>query len=251
MSFDTFLQAFEGQSTELPLVHNTTCERFIDIAKNGTLDPRPCAVFNEPLIYFFYGRPIYRPSAVGNKPDTRYIYCPVCLVFKPYAVEALARLYPFDSGAACSGRFSPHVAWKDPGQFSLDPTMLTARQLVEAFFETNERYYFGMPRNGLVIPAVEPEVQQFWSLINEDGEAVFDDRRSAIELQTRAAIALKNNLHAVILPAAFLDEAEVRQVVIQKWRAIPVTYETFRGSVPNEYVRIVVEKLRILVGDYL
>jgi hypothetical protein len=178
------------------------------------------------------------------------MYCPVCLVLKPGAVASLARIFPFDSGAATGGRFDPPVPGIDRDRYSLGPALLTAQRVVEAFFETNQKYYVGEPRTVFTPPGGEQEIQNYWQLINTTGMASFDDRRSAIEVQSRASLALKDNLHAVILPIAFLEEPEVRRVIMHDWRAIPVTYDTYRGAIPNEYVRVIVEKLRVLFAAY-
>jgi hypothetical protein len=92
MRFDDFLSTYSGELPELPLVHNTSCSQLEQILTTGILEPRDCSVFGEPLIYFFYGRPVYRSRKHGTSPDTRFDYCPVCLVFKPGALSSLARL---------------------------------------------------------------------------------------------------------------------------------------------------------------
>jgi hypothetical protein len=244
-SFNDFVGKFAGRPNELPLVHNTTCSRLREITGTGSLDPRPCPVFNEPLIYFFYGRPIFRPRGPGDSPDTRVVLCPVCLIFKPRAIEPWSRVFPFDSGAASGGRFDPLIPAAHRDRYLLQSTISTARRVVEAFFDTNNHYYLGDPRKLLDNGGVE-EVQKYFTLISSTGPAEFDDRRSAIEVQSRKAIALRDNLYAVILPAAFLDVLQIREAVVSEWRAIPITYETHRGAVPNEYVRVIVEKFRSL-----
>src|SRR5262249_4347165 len=147
MSFDTYLESFAADQLQLPLVHNTTCLQFSDVANTGLLKPRFCDKFKEPLVYFFYGRPIYRPSASGNAADTGYTFCPVCLVLRPNSQIPIARVFPFDSGAAALGLFAPHIPSEHRDQYSLAATISTARRLVEAFFETNQQYYVGSARS--------------------------------------------------------------------------------------------------------
>ena len=250
MSFDSFLSGYAGNPPELPLVHSTSCERFDAIRSTGVLDPQTCAVFGEPLIYFFYGRPVYRSGKRGVSPDTRFLYCPVCLVLKPNAVSAFARLFPFDSGALDKGLFDPPIAQNHRDRYALGPAVLTAQRLVEAFFETNGAYFVGEPREFFTPPSGEDEVERYWQIVNAAGEAAFDERRSAIEIQSRDALALRDNLHAVIMPTGFLDEPAIRRAVVQDWRAVPITYDTHRGTIPNEYIRDISIKLQLLLKAY-
>ena len=250
MGFNDFLGAYTGVAPELPLVHSTSCAQFSQVQATGVLAPKDCPVFGEPLLYFFYGRPVYRPSTRGTTPDTRYDLCPVCFVFKPGALGSCARVFPFDSGALHVGLFDPPIARADRDRYSLAPALQTAQRLVEVFFETNGQYYLGEPRTAFTAPAGELDVERYWQLITSSGEAEFDERRSAIEVQSGTAVALRDNLHAVIMPTVFLDEPDVCRVVAQEWRAIPVTYETYRGAIPNEYARSIAEKLRSLFAAY-
>jgi hypothetical protein len=249
MSFDTYLAGFAGDQLQLPLVHNTTCKRFREIANKGVLEPRSCDKFKEPLVYFFYGRPIYRSNTSGNVADTGYTFCPVCLVLRPNSQIPIARLFPFDSGAAASGLFAPLIPSEHRDRYSLVATVATARRLVEAFFETNQQYYVGKARPFFNSPPTEPEVGQYWTLVSTEGEAEYDDRRSAIELQTREVVPLTNTVQAVILPKVFLDEASLRKILVQDWGAVPLTYHTSVGGIPNEYTRVISEKLVDFLED--
>jgi hypothetical protein len=64
------LAAFVSSQTPiaglLPLVHITRAYAFDTILDGDTLEPKPCDIFNEKLIYLFYGRPAYRAKcAIG------------------------------------------------------------------------------------------------------------------------------------------------------------------------------------------
>jgi hypothetical protein len=127
---------------------------------------------------------------------------------------------------------------------------VTAQRIVQAFFETNGSYYLGEPRKVFMPPTGGHEVEGYWQLITANGEANYDERRSAIEVQSRVAVSLRDNVHAVIMPTIFLEQIEVRRVVVQDWRALPITYDTYRGGIPNEYTRTIADKLRYLLDAY-
>jgi len=49
----------------MPLTHITKGVVAADIANAGVISPHDDKVFNEPVAYFFYGRPAYRVSGDG------------------------------------------------------------------------------------------------------------------------------------------------------------------------------------------
>ena len=254
-TFADFVEGHVPVDKELPFVHSTRCEYFFHLCSAGFLSPRTCPVFNEPLLYFFYGRPAYR-SRAGDLPNTVMAPMPICFVFKPGILNGkLTKVFPFDTGAAHSGMFSPHVEPANLLSYGFNPTLAAIKKAVRAFFETNTEYYSATAKSGLSTSAstgISP-VDSYYSLITEEGEATYDDRRAAIEGQTDQSLILKDNLLAVILPTPFLDDAAVRDAIVNQWRAYPLRYNHVRGTVPNHYVRVIADKLEEFLkgGGYL
>lgn len=237
----------------LPLVHSTTCSEFPAIASSGALQPNLCPIFSEPLIYFFYGRPAYYPRRVGRMPSTKITYCPICFVFRPQAATQIARVYPCDSGALQRGNFAEHIPPADRDKYELSGGLEYARRLVAAFFDSNGSYYLGKAREGLTFLAADQDSPRYYGLITCPRDVSYDERRSAIEVQTRQAIGLSDQLHAVILPGRFLDEGSVRETIVEQWGALPLLYDTQNGTAPYLYKRDVQIKLKDLLenGGYL
>ena len=52
----------------MPLTHITRGVIADDILRSGQISPSPCRVFEQPLAYFFYGRPAYR---IGDNGVTK------------------------------------------------------------------------------------------------------------------------------------------------------------------------------------
>jgi hypothetical protein len=251
--FARFVDSHPTMAEELPLVHSTRCEKFSEIANSRNLTTQLCSVFNEPLLYLFYGRPAYR-SKSGTNPATSIAYCPVCFVFKPYTIsKEVVRVFPFDSGASKGGLFEPHVSSTEADRFQLTSTLESARRATSLFFDTNQKFFIGEPKRDLLIPATELEALSYYRLISHDGEDTYDDRRSAIEIQASTAITLKDTLLAVILPLSFLQEPNIRKVLVEQWRTYPITYSTVRGTIPSEYVRVITERLHsyLEAGGYI
>ena len=243
-----FVDAHPSCNDKLPLVHSTLCETLGRIATGTELTPQDCPVFQEPLIYLFYGRPAYR-SHKGYVPDTRIPFCPICFVFKPNFVVSVKRIYPFDSGACAYGMLEPHIERTASKCFELTPQVASAQRASHLFFATNRAYFVGEPRGHVALPSEQLEAACLYRLLSDEGPAEYDDRRSSIEIQVDAPLSLVDTLWAVILPMAFLDDSEIRHTVVQKWGAYPLTYSTVRGSMPAEYAAVIREKLRRFLED--
>lgn len=244
-SLAEFVDRHSPVDKELPFVHSTRCEFFRHLCSAGFLSPADCPVFSESLLYFFYGRPAYRSKA-GSLPNTGILLMPICFVFKPGVLDShLRRVFPFDTGAAYGGMFSPHISPTRLTEFCLTPTLLSIKKAVSTFFETNEAYFAATPKDNLRTNATSglASLDCYCSLITQDGETPYDDRRAVIEVQTAAPVSLKDTLLAVILPTPFLDDAVVRNAIVNEWRSYPLRYNHYRGTAPAEYVRVIADRL--------
>lgn len=231
----------------LPLVHNTKAEYLDSIIRVSSLIPRMWNVFHEDLLYLFYGRPAYRVSK-GRLPSTEPAYCPVCFVLKPPSIDSGGcRLYPFDTGAAKSGMFLPHIQPEFLAPYSLSPFINNARRIVSFFFGSNLSYYSGFARKGLTFKPSDMIVALYYKLISEHGQRSYDDRRSAIEVQVTKPIALYNSLQMVILPLSYLQQPSVRKAIFSDWQVAPRHYDFTDGTSPQEYTPII----RHILGDHL
>jgi hypothetical protein len=105
----------------------------------------------------------------------------------------------------------------------------------------------------MTFPPDQPEAAALHTLLTLEGEANFDDRRSAVEVQARQPVPLKDLLLTVLLPTGFLQSPAVRETLIKEWRTYPLTYSATKGASPSEYYGVVRDRLeRFLIdGGYL
>lgn len=242
-SFRALVRSHTGFTEELPLIHTSRCEFLSNIAATHSLEPQPCGVFHESLIYLFYGRPAYRSSR-GSMAGEPIALCPVCFVFKPRTVSRVVHhMYPCDTGAVAADRFNPEILASDLAQLALDPQIDSARQLVSLLFERNGDYFVGrVVRTRSFTPG--SVVARFYQLLMRAGPVDYDDRKSAIEVQVNQAISLREQLLFVVLPREFLEDAAIRDAIINVWNCDPVVYATFMGDAPASYYSVVREKVR-------
>ncbi len=241
-AFTRSVAAHAVMAEELPLIHTSLCEYLPAIATTHTLEPRPCNIFKESLVYLFYGRPAYRSSR-GIKNGEAIALCPVCFVFKPRTVScSLRRIFPCDSGAVAGNLFAPDITSADLEDLEIDSQVENARRAVGLFFEQNSNYFAGRVTAGRAFPAGSVEAR-FYALLQRPGPVGYDDRKSAIEAQVNHSIALRNQLLFVVLPREFLEIDAIRHAIIYEWNCDPIPYPTFQGDAPAAYYSVVRQKV--------
>jgi hypothetical protein len=235
VTFAEYVERHSTKPSELPLVHTTECQHLNSILATNTIEPRPCSIFGEPLIYFFYGRPAYRDAA-KTTPIKDVSFCPVCFIFRPQTKFAITRVYPFDSGASQNGFYEPEVHGSMAlATYAVQAVVESARRIIDGFFETNEDYLGCKATPGLLFGPNEIDAEAFYKLITGGGHPDCDDRRSAVEIQISQPAKLCEDLLAVALPTSFLDDSALRKALLEVWRAHPLTYDADIGMRPTEF----------------
>ena len=139
--------------------------------------------------------------------------------------------------------FTPEILASDLAQLALDPQIESARRLVSLLFARNSDYFVGKVVQTRAFTPGSVEAR-FYALLMRAGPVDYDDRKSAIEVQVNQAITLRDQLLFVVLPKEFLEEAAIRDAIINVWNCDPVMYATFRGDTPASYYSVVREKVR-------
>lgn len=236
----------------LPLVHGTDMFHFTKIGASGAVAPTPCPVFNEDLVYLFYGRPSYRVGA-HIQPRRTLLYAPTCFLFKPQVATNIARVYPFDTGGYHAGLYKDYLH----ASMTLDDFMVgnapeAPARIVSAFFGDNERYYKGQQRP-LTVNLSAHEVQVYYDMLASTGATEMDDRVCTIEVQATDSVAISGNLVGLVLPSPAMDDSAIADLVLTEWKVPFLTYHAFSRLKPIEYHGQVVEKVYELLknGRYL
>jgi len=230
---------------ELPMVHTTECFRLAGIQASNTLQAGFCDIFNESLLYFFYGRPAYR-DASKTTPVRDVSFYPICFVFRPGTIsKRVKRVYPFDTGALRRGLYEPAINPKVTLlDYQLPAAVESARKLVGGFFDTDERYLSSKPRPGMAFSPAEAEAESYYKLITGGGDSECDDRSSAVEIQISGCVDLSHDIMAIVLPTCFLEDANLAKTLLNVWRAQPLTYDADMGMRPIEFHGVVKLKVR-------
>lgn len=228
----------------LPLVHSTSLYNFRSILVDNILSTSECRVFNEDIVYLFYGKPSYRVASKDG-PRTDLTHCPICFILNYAAFGTARRIFPFDSGAFHNGLYSHHFPREYKlEEFCLGTSLDIPLKVVNMFFGSNRSYLLGETRPLTDKSALDFEINSYFGLITSSGESCVDDRKSSIELQIDHGIALsKDTVLAVVLPKACMDDEEVRDAINITWQATPITYNTFKATSPLEYHGVIREQL--------
>lgn len=241
-------QAVNGSNLaepKMPLIHSTSMLNCRGVINDNCINTIDCDVFNEKLLYFFYGKPSYRVYSKSKSRNDIACY-PVSFIMDPAFDIQIKRIFPFDSGAFHNGFYKSFVSELLPVEsFELGTGMDVPQKIIDLFFGNNKSYYFGEIKSGVKFGPLDFELNLYHQLISSTGESSVDDRRSSIELQVDRKIELnKNNIMAVVLPKSAMDDPDVLDV-LNKWEAEPITYNTYAGTAPIEYHIIIREYLGI------
>jgi hypothetical protein len=230
---------------ELPLVHTTRCEILELILKSHELRAGECEVFHEHLLYFFYGRPAYRHRD-HHQPGGGVELCPVCFVFRPHTIGALAkRVFVCDSGGVHHQKFMPHLDQPDLPDLELNAEIDSARKLVPLVFGSNTNYFRGQVVNPAPVQFAGGSVaRRYHDLQLDRNPQVADDRRSAIEFQLDSPLPLEHRVLYVVLPSEMMNREDVRLTLRKTWQCDPIFYETVNATAPNENVVTIRDILR-------
>lgn len=246
--FSEHVLAQEEHTPYLPCFHTTDsyCLRDIVIDSNGKILPDP----HQGRAYFFYGRPCYRIPSDPQTSTKETAEFPTCLVLSPGCVHKLSicGIYPFDSGAFINALYAPYFhPQMELEDFKLEASPSTPPKVVTAFYGTNMNYYLGQPLEDIEFDALEFELQSYYKLLKSGGRQNFDDRSSAIEIQTQNEVTLsKGDVLAVVVPVNFMDNEAFRTVIVGQWNATPITYQPMRTNISGLTSTIIEEVRKFL-----
>lgn len=226
----------DAHLSDLPLIHTTQAFRFRSIVEEQVLRGQHSNYFGEDRIYFFYGRPAYRP-ALDFQPRTDLFYLPVCLLVRLSSVGELRAIYPFDTGAYLDHLFDGFIH-KDMKleSFLLGTAMDIPPKVVSLFFGGNKQYFLGAVKRGLRFDFGDMETQAVYNLLCSQGATPFDDRHYTMEVHAREELLVSTlDIIAVVVPTFALQDKAIHSTIVDTWGAVPLDYEFYQGLRPNEY----------------
>jgi hypothetical protein len=244
VSLQEFLAEVQPQGLPLGLVHCTPVIKGVPILEERELRTVQCPVYDEPLVYLFYGRPAFKPLADMDASAMAELW-PMCLVFDASLMARASRILPFDSGGYaryrhCTGTLT-RSAFELPGSASAAPALVTA------FYEANLNYFRQIPTvRPEEISLRYPEARAIARLANDETMLDDDDRRSTVEIQLPEGVALQDSLLAIIGPPVLELEVPVTDILRDCPRAVLHTYRTYGRQKPLAYTG----QLYALVEDF-
>jgi hypothetical protein len=202
----------------MPLTHVTKSLLAEDIIRSKRLEPKISPPFEEPMAYFFYGRPAYRTTDEGAiKLEAA---CPFCFIFDPSLIKKASDIYAFDTGAFAS-RLYKHALTDEMNldDFSLRSGHERPNKLISAVFGDASSYVDG---NISKVPPVD-QVTKSWEflprsylhLVSSRGRNEPDDRLCSIEVVVGKKINVMPFLKAVVVPHMLWDPQDPAPWLLQ------------------------------------
>jgi hypothetical protein len=160
------------------------------------------------------------------------------------------RILPFDSGAYARGLMHPPMHHDIPlSEFELGVAANAPMKLIKMFYGSERNYFDKFPAADALSEEESwdhLEVDAYNQLIRNRLNSRSDDRVSAIEIQMKSDIELRNRISAVILPSGYLDKKNIREQ-IKSWSATAIPYHLAKEFSPLELYGLV----ESLVREYL
>lgn len=227
----------------LPFMHS--CEGYSGklIIEDNELRTEHCKVFNENLLYFFYGKPSYPVGEKNADNRTDDLCCPVCFVVDPKKIS-IYRIFPFDSGAFKEKRYVHflHKGMKIE-DFELENNIESILSYVSVIFDNNSNYVTGISCKH---ESDYIEIDSFLNLLNAKGAFDIDERANTIEIISNRSVKVNDVVECIILPKSLMKRTEIYEFIVNN-NIRYKTYNVRRLTSPVRYNEIVFE----LVMEYL
>lgn len=225
-SLSSWLLQIDPVQSPLAWCHTTDTFQLRSIVKEGVLCPQFCRVFDEEILYCFYGRPAFRRHAENQIRLSSK--APTVIILK-HEVENTSgrRLFPFDSGAFGT-KYSQWLHSKmQLSDFELECRSRVPQRFVKAFFGSNDAYLNVRPSQPELKYSGIYEVESVVEILRDPTAENADDRRLALELQVGEKIPFtSNSVMALIVPDELLQAEWFNVFRFGPGRSIDViTYE--------------------------
>lgn len=225
----------------LPSMHSTDCIVGEKVLDANELTVMKCPVFNEPLLYFFYGKPVYKVSAKHKIPRTDYLLSPCCFLLDSKKITA-KYIYPFDTGAYKSGIYGDTIPSEmDIDSFQLKPDPTEIPEFIRTFFENNSNYLQGIStisddqlNNAVTI--------SLGSILRSQGVLPFDDRAKTVEIISACNVKLSEAAMAIIAPMPFLRNESFQCFTKAHPEIDVLTYFTHYPTDPYSHNEVIYQK---------
>lgn len=251
MRLRSFVESSTPAHPILPLAHTTGNLAFRSIMESRSIRCSSCQFFTDKdYLYLYYGRPAYRPKKTQDSVALEDFHLSAFLINRSMAPPPV-RIFPFDSGAFCSGAYKGSINAKhDIESFQLSLDAESAARFVSAFFGNNAGYF-----NRHVSPHMGPSVLDFEvaaliELYSRKSKMAVDDRRASIEFQFDQSIMLEEGVvEAVIVNEEMAEDAEIRQFIEVQLNAKLIDYWCPRSDPADDSLLILNKAREYYVAD--
>jgi hypothetical protein len=184
----------------LCFIHSTNGYGAENILRMRKLTTKVCKekafnVFNQKLIYLFYGKPSYVVKYEEGVADPPQL--PVVLIFDNNIVPY--RIFPFDTGGFSKGKYLATIGKQySLMKFAMKAEINEIKKHIRVFFHDNCNYWSGKATNNNKDIDSNKYRKVFHELISSTNHPAYDDRSHTIEVQVNTDIKLRKYLRAVV-----------------------------------------------------
>lgn len=219
----------------LPVMHSCEGFDFERILEDYLLKPTMCPVFNEELLYFFYGKPSYPVGEKEKYNRTDVLCCPVCFIVDIDKIN-IYRIFPFDSGAYSNGLYEQFIhRHMQITKFEIENNSQSIQAYVSVVFGDNKNYIHGTTQSQ---DHEDTCVSSLLRMLSADGAFKIDERSNTVEVICKHSIDVRKEIRGVIFPEVLLRKKVVSDF-IKNNNIEYKTYEVRNKTSPVRYNEIV------------
>jgi hypothetical protein len=117
-------------------------------------------------------------------------------------------------------------------------------KLIHMFYGDEDRYFRAKPQPSITgyDEFEDLEVDSYFRLLHHRSNSPFDDRVTAVEIQTPVPVSLPGAIRAAILPQPYLDRPGILEQ-IEGWGGIAIPYHVSEEFIPDRIQGAIFERL--------
>jgi hypothetical protein len=172
----------------------------------------------------------------------------MCIILDQQVVTDTFRILPFDTGAFSHKIMHPpiHEGMKKE-DFELAVSATAPMRVIQTFYGSEKQYFNSLPKPHVdeYDPFEDFEIDSYFRLLHKKDRSnrEFDDRITAIEIQSRRAVNLLGSVLGAIVPKPFLDKPGVAAQIAKDWGGLPIPYNVKEEFDPKEIQGAIFDRL--------
>lgn len=237
-------------NTELKslIAFHTTDFKSFELIGESNLTPTNCRVFNDELLYLFYGRSSYSKYSNGQVSlEDNLFAASMGIGQNDLNEDGIYKVFPFDSGAFYDDRFKPHISKMENVNDYLIPKE-AINLYIQEFFGNELNYLDGISKK-FDCDNLDEKILKLNALLSDRSHSNFDTRARTIEILYKNVIPL-DQIKILVIHERFQNKEVVKKLAKSPSLKI-LTYDTDETGNESDIYTLIRSKIKEYMKEYL